>query len=134
MWEVLITENAGNYVSFTSTFPLAESNPALGSYFDMLGVAGGPNNFVLYPGQSWSTQLASYVIDPGALAGSTNLLTVRVLWEEYTDDPNFCVNCFLGSGFADHDVSVTVGAVPEPGTATLFLLAGAGLVVMRRRR
>lgn len=133
-WGATVMNNEGTFVTFTSTFALLETNPVLGSYFDIMGAAGGPVDFVLPPGVTWMTSLASYLTDPAALPGAANTLTVRVLWEEYSDDPNFCGNCFVGNGFSDHTVSVTVGAVPEPGTAALFLLAGAGLVVVRMRR
>ena len=60
------------------------------------------------------------------------MVTVRVLYELFSDDPSLCgAVCRDSSGFFDASVQVNVVASPEPAT---FWLLGAALMAVRALR
>ena len=146
-WGFSIQSDATEWVSFIGSLLIDETTSSLGSYTDFIGLRGGPDGFALPPAVGTWLQfydapslqgLGSYTLDPGALAGSSNSATLRVLYERYSASPALCGgNCYLGSAFADLLVSVT--AVPEPSPQAL-LAAGLAAVAWlqfsaaRRRR
>ena len=77
------------------------------------------------------TGLGFYTVDPNAAIGSLNLGTLGIVYELYTGDPNSCGSCFDRSGQLELDFSVT--AVPEPGTAGLWIV-GLGALVWRSKK
>lgn len=134
------------WITFTGSLLLSESNPSIGVYVDLIGSLGGPENFVLPPGYGpWTVGfdfsqflgLGIYFIEPQVVPGAVNSGVIRVLYERWSDDPNQCGECNLGSGELDLAFSVTVTdtlpePVPEPGTWAL--VAGAWLAVMGWRQ
>lgn len=134
------------WITFTGSLLLSESNPSIGVYVDLIGSLGGPENFVLPPGYGpWTVGfdfsqflgLGTYFIEPQVVPGAVNSGVIRVLYERWSDDPNQCGECNLGSGELDLAFSVTVTdtlpePVPEPGTWAL--VAGAWLAVMGWRQ
>lgn len=136
-WGVSVAPDSAEWIAVTASFVLAESNPSLGFYFDLIGSEGGPVGGVLPPSPqpAWATNLGEYFIDPFAAVGAVNTGSIRILYERFSDDPGTCVSCYLGSGEADLDFSVTVDAppVPEPSTWVLMISA-AGLGMLLRRR
>lgn len=131
-WQLQILPDPVQYVTFTATVLIIESNPALGIYSDELGLVGGPFHSALAPSLDlWTTTLGSYLI--AGPAGQSNAMTVRVLWEAYSGDPYYCDACFASSGFTDLNVSVSTESVPEPGSVVLVGVAGLALCLLRNR-
>ena len=136
------------WITFTGSLLLTESNPSIGSYVDLIGSLGGPENFVLPPGYgAWNVPfdfgqflgLGVYFIEPQVVPGAVNSGIIRVLYERWSDDPNVCSECNPGSGELDLAFSVTVTdelpePIPEPGTWALVGGAWMVLLGLRRRR
>ncbi len=67
-------------ISFGQSILINETNPSLGTYMDMIGPQGGPDNFAVDPGETWSQGfsilsqqgLGSFTIDPGATPGASD--------------------------------------------------------------
>lgn len=135
-WGLSVAPDSAEWIAVTASFVLAESNPSLGFYVDLIGSQGGPTGGVLPPSPQpdWLTDLGQYFIDPFAPVGALNTGNIRILYERFSDDPSTCVNCYLGSGEADLDFTVNVDAppVPEPGTWLLTISAAAAILVRRR--
>lgn len=139
-------EDGQEWITFTGSFLLTESNPSIGSYVDLIGSLGGPENFVLPPGYgAWNVPfdfnqflgLGVYFVEPQVVPGAVNSGIIRVLYERWSDDPNLCSECNLGSGELDLAFSVTVTdelpePIPEPGTWAL--VGGSCLVLLGFRR
>ncbi len=124
-----------SYVSYVSSFLINESDAALGSYLDNIGLLGGPVNFSHAPGaKTWSGIAGTYQVSPWAVVGATNNATLRVLYELHSDDPLQCGNCWLDTKWKDVAVSITVAPVPEPGSLLLIGLAGVALLLQAGRR
>lgn len=125
------------WITFTGSFLLWESNPSIGAYVDLIGSLGGPEDFVLPPGYGpWTVAfdfsqflgLGIYFIEPQVVPGAVNSGVIRVLYERWSDDPNQCGECNLGSGELDLAFSVRVtdelpAPVPEPATCVLVGVA-----------
>ncbi len=133
-WGFKVKADSTYWVSFSSSFILAESNPSFGLYSDTIGVLGGPTNFVLAPNApDWTlgaSNFGSYAIDPTAAPGTSNTGTLLVLYQLFDDDPNTCLGCFVGT--AEQQLAFTVSVpsssqVPEPATTGLVLLGAAGI-------
>src|SRR4051812_30050619 len=68
----IVNDSPVDWISFVLSFPVNETNPALGTYVDLVGPQGGPVNFTLGPNQSWMqvfseidfTGAGLYMIDP----------------------------------------------------------------------
>lgn len=119
-----------NWVTAVSSFILTQTDPTFGIYDDVIGALGGPVDAVLAPGSpDWSDQLGIYFVSPDP-ATAVNSGTIRVLYEEFSGDPNACVECYLGPGSFDVEFEITT--IPEPGT-WLSLAAGGALLAMLRR-
>jgi hypothetical protein len=123
------------WVTFVTSFPLSETNPALGFYTDVIGSLGGPVDFALPPGSAdWATTLGTYSIDPSALPSAEDDGTIRALYQRYSGDPGVCgAACFVDTGSVDVPFQVQVTAAPEPSTGLGLLLAGIGMIRKRRR-
>jgi hypothetical protein len=142
-WGFALTPDATEWIAFTGSFLLTESNPSLGFYGDLIGTQGGPSGGLLPPApqpnwvQSFDlnllTGLGYYSIDPFAAPGAVNSGIIRILYERFSDAPNTCGDCYLGSGELDAAFSVTVAdnAVPESST---WLLLPAGIFAMLAKR
>jgi len=139
-----VTADPALFVSFTASVTLLETNPSLVSYTDFIGAQGGPDNAVLPPASpDWieqfdasnQTGIGSFLIDMSAVAGSSDIGTIRILYDEFSGDPNSCGNCYVASSFEDVSFTVQVvspvqvvpGVIPEPDTKTTAL-AGLGLL------
>jgi len=127
-----MTPDPETWTTVIGSFVLTESNPSLGLYVDLIGSQGGPVDGLLPPGSlAWAQNLGFYAIDPGALLGAETVGTIRVLYEQFSDDPRTCGECQINSSWVDAPFAVTVGeAAPEPGT---MLLVGAALVALGLR-
>jgi hypothetical protein len=134
--------SSGLWVSFTQSFLLNETNPSVGMYTDLIGPQGGPVNFELGPNTSWDeafdaaaqSGVGSFLIDPAAVIGSVDSGSIRILWDEYTGDPQTCSDCRATEFSVDLPFSVTVDPVPEPSTIWLALAGGLLVGVRRMRR
>lgn len=149
-WGFFVTADPLNWISFTGSALQAES-PSVGAYADLIGLAGGPVNAVLPAGaspwiQSFDAGLGYGVgifsVAPDAAPGSFETGTIVVFYDEFSADPNLCVDCYLGSGSFNALYRVDVGAplgataTPEPGTAALLsivILVAAGSGLLRQR-
>lgn len=109
-------------LSFGQSFLIDETNPLLGSYTDLIGPQGGPDNYSVDIGQSWSEVfdqssqqgLGFYSIDPSAVVGSSDSGFISVFYNFADGTP----------GSIEVPFTVTVTApVPEPG-AGWTMLAG----------
>jgi hypothetical protein len=138
-WGFTLASDPTLWISVITSSLLNETNPALGSYTDSIGLQGGPVNAVLAPASSTWTEafdfisaqgVGSYAIDPSAVLGLTDSGTLDVQYEAFTADPNICGTC--AAGFFDLTVpfSVQVTQAPEPVTAWL---TAAALVILAPR-
>ena len=141
-WGFTVQADPTDWVSFVTSLTLFESNPSLGFYTDFIGFQGGPVDFVLPPASpDWTqsfdataeTGLGSYTIDPSALPGAVDSGSIHIEYQLFSDDPNTCGACSVGSGSADLPFQVTVVPTPEPASWYL-LAAGIGLLASRRRK
>ncbi|MBL8179294.1 MAG: hypothetical protein JNK48_31745 [Bryobacterales bacterium] len=134
-WNVSVAPDASEWITILTSFVINETNP-FGFYIDAIGPQGGPVSGVLPPSPepAWLTMLGEYFIAPLTPVGSVNSGSIRILYERYSDDPSVCPQCFLDSGEAGLDFSVTVDApVPEPST-WLMIAPALALPFLRRRR
>ena len=141
-WGFTVQADPLQWISFSGSFLMSETNPAVGVYTDLIGASGGPLDFVLPAGApAWTqffsdaaqTGIGSYALSPVSLPGDQNAGVLRVLWVAYSADPYTCGNCFAGSFQQDFDFRVTVAdaqsqVAPEPATLPLVLIAGALLL------
>ena len=142
-WGFSLTSDQTDWISVIGTVALFETNPALGSFTDLIGPQGGPTSGALAAGAAdWvqmfdlsvASGLGSFAIDPGAHIGDSDSGTFRVLYETFTDNPATCGGCMLGVGSVDVGFTVTAAAqTPEPGT-WLLVAGGIGWLGRRRRR
>lgn len=140
-WGFHVTPDASYWTSFSSSFTILETNPALGIYTDFIGAQGGPVNFTLPPASAnWNqafsnnaqTGLGSFTIDSAALAGDTDSGLLAVDYTFYTRDPSSCGFCFAAN--AETLIPFTVQAVPEPGTGLLFIAAVSVVAILAHFR
>jgi PEP-CTERM motif-containing protein len=124
-------------ISFGQSILINETNPLIGTYTDWIGPQGGPDNFAVDPGQTWSegfslinqTGLGSFTIDPAAALGSSDSGLIRVFFNFADSTP----------GTIDVPFYVFVAAsdpasdAPEPATAWLLLAGGLAIFASRRR-
>ena len=145
-WGFTVEADPTRWVSFVGSFLLDETNSALGVYSDLIGINGGPVNYLLPPAapdwtQAFSnpaqTGLGRYQLSVTAQPGAQNSAILRVLWAEYTADPYSCRNCFARSSYQDFGVRITAVAGPiqdAPEPATWLAGVVAGLLVLYRSR
>jgi hypothetical protein len=121
-------------LSFSQSILINETDPSVGIYTDQIGPQGGPDNFSVDPGQTWSqgfseTNLAGlgfFSIDPGAANGSSDSGLIRVFFNYADSTP--------GSFDVPFIVQVEQQAAPEPGTYWLILIAAAAVLAGRTLR
>ncbi len=135
-WGFAMTADPTKWTSVTGSFLLSETAPGLGVYSDLIGFQGGPVNAILAPGSAdWvetfdnaGSGLASFTIDALATPGQWNSAILRILFDEFSADPNTCGSCYVGSNFVDNAITVTASTpTPEPATS---LLVGLGLAAL----
>lgn len=122
-------------ISFSQSVLVNETNPLLGFYVDLIGPQGGPDNFSLDPNSTWSEGfdlvnqfgLGYFVIDPSAIAGSSDSGSIRVFFNLADGTPDSIDLPFMVQ------VQAPAGA-PEPGSWCMLLLGLALLTGRRRRR
>lgn len=140
-WGFAITPDPLYWTTFAGVIPLAETNPAVGVFLDLLGPQGGPTGGVLAPGAPvWMQSpipflglgLGAYVVDPAAAVGSWNEGEFLVLYELFSGDPSNCGGCFVESGAVFAPFAVQV--VPEPGTGLLLALGLYAMCSISQRR
>jgi hypothetical protein len=113
-------ESLTQSLSFSQSFLVSETNPLLGSYTDLIGPQGGPDNFSVDIGATWqegfnqaSQQgLGFFSIDPNAIAGSSDSGVIRVFYNFADSTP----------GSIDVPFTVTVTNSPEPGYGWMILI------------
>lgn len=145
-WGFMVAPDPDEWISFISSFLISDSDPT-GTYTDFIGGLGGPVGAYLPPASgNWqvpldlaaSLGLGAYTVDPTAAPGTTADLTVRVLYERYSDDPNTCDSCYIDTSDLDVNLSLQVvqpdgAATPEPSSYAL-MAAGGALLLWRRTR
>jgi hypothetical protein len=120
-------------ISFSQSILVNETNPLIGVYIDLIGPQGGPVNFAVDPGQTWSegfsnvnqVGLGTFTIDPGAALGSSDSGSIRVFFNFADSTP--------GSIDVPFYVFVAEDSVPEPVTGWMILIGGIGMVMRRQR-
>jgi hypothetical protein len=138
-WGFDLTADPDNWTTIIGTIPLFESNPGMGMFTDFMSPQGGPVGGAL-PANTpdWIqtfdanafTGFGGYTIDPLAAIGDSDIGMFLVQYEQFSDDPTTCGQCFLASGefFVDFTVN-TVSPAPEPASS-VTMLGGAGLVAL----
>jgi hypothetical protein len=127
-------ESLTQSLSFSQSFLVDETNPLLGSYTDLIGPQGGPDNFSVDIGATWqegfdqaSQQgLGFFSIDPNAIAGSSDSGVIQVFYNFADSTP----------GSIDVPFTVTVTSSPEPGYGWTILICcvfGIALRAVRKR-
>jgi hypothetical protein len=119
------------WISFSQSVLINETNPLLGLYTDLIGPQGGPNNFSLDPNSTWSqgfdlgnqSGLGFFLIDPSAIVGSSDSGLIRVFFNLEDGTPDSIDLPFT--------VQVQASGVPEPGSWCLLLL---GVAILAGRR
>lgn len=142
-WGYEVQADPTDWISFTGSQILTESQTNFGLYLDFLGAPNTPGANNLAPGSYTSslefdnalgTGLGAYTISPLVQIGDFNEGTLLVLFERYSADPEVCGSaCLLGSDYALLDFTVDA-QVPEPAS---IALVGGSLVllgVVRARR
>jgi hypothetical protein len=142
----IYNESSTDWVSFSGSALVDETNPALGTYTDLLGPQGGPTNYALGPLATWTqpfsdpnqTGVGEYAISISAVPGAVDSGSIRVMWDDFTSDPTTCNDCFGGSFSQDVAFQVTVdgqttSSVPEPGSLWMVLIGGACFAGVRRQ-
>jgi hypothetical protein len=142
-WGFVVDPDAVNWISFTGSALQNLSSPTVGNYLDFIGMTGGPVNAVLPPGMTpWvqsfddglGTGAGEFTVSPGAIPGSSETGEIVVFYDEFTDDPNTCASCYLDSLTTAVPFRIDVtAAVPEPGSAGLFLVAALSILAWRKR-
>jgi hypothetical protein len=137
----ILNDSPVNWISFTNSLLIGETNPSVGGYVDFIGAQGGPVGFALPPLMTWieafsdpsQTGVGEFMIDPNAPAGALDSGSIRVTWEQFSNDPAIC-DCIPAAFSADlpFQVSVDSGA-PEPGTVWLTVIGGALWLIGRQR-
>jgi hypothetical protein len=120
-------------ISFSQSVLVNETNPLLGFYVDLIGPQGGPDNFSLDPNTTWSegfdlanqSGLGYFVIDPSAIAGSSDSGSIRVFFNLADGTPDSIDLPFMVQVQAPADA-------PEPGSWCMLLL-GLGVLSGRGR-
>lgn len=126
-------DNFTQSLSFSQSVLIGETNPLLGVYNDLIGQQGGPDNYSVDLGQTWSegfsngslTGLGFFTIDPHAAIGSSDSGYIRVFYNFADSTP--------GSIDVPFIVTVQAASVPEPGSCWM-VIAGGALIVLRRVR
>ena len=129
----IINSSPVEWISFTESILVGETNPLLGVYSDFVGPQGGPMNFSLEPLDTWTesfsdatqTGIGEYLIDPSAVSGAQDSGVIRVMWEQFAGDPSTC-NCSPAAFSQDVPFQVTVANAPEPGAAWLAAVGCGG--------
>ena len=142
----IYNESSTDWVSFSGSALVDETNPALGSYMDLLGPQGGPSDFSVAPLATWTqafsdpdqTGVGEYAIGISAVPGAVDSGSIQIMWDDSTGDPLTCSDCYGGSFSQDVAFQVTVdgqttSSVPEPGSFWMVLIGGACFAAMRRR-
>ena len=141
----IYNDSSTDWVSFSGSALVDESNPVLGSYSDFLGPQGGPTDFALAPLATWTqpfsdpnlTGVGEYAISASAVPGAVDSGSIQVMWDDFTGDPTTCSDCYGGSFSVDVPFQVTVdgqtSSVPEPGSLWMVLIGGACFAGVRRR-
>jgi hypothetical protein len=120
-------------LSFSQSILINETNPSLGIYTDLIGPQGGPDNFSVDAGQTWSEGfseidqfgLGFLSIDPGAAIGSSDSGSIRVFFNFADNTP--------GTIDVPFTVQVQPQAAPEPATYWLLIIASLALIAIKTR-
>lgn len=143
-WGFDITADSQFALSILGSFLVDQSDPAFGTYTDLVGLIGGPDAGYLGAGANWTQP---FVFDPDPLAalglgwfevaaGAQGTFTALLhLDYEVYDWIAGAPGDYISSESVELPVSITVVdtvVTPEPGTWTAAL--GLGLAVLRLRR
>jgi hypothetical protein len=151
-WGFTIFGDDTLWISFTGS-SLTHTASVAQLYTDYIGVNGGPTDFAIGPGGSWTqvfdssllTGIGEYLIDPGAPLSSQDTGTIVINYQAYDGDPvvdgnpvGGAAQLFLFDSSTPSftlDVQTPPSGVPEPGTfGTMAVLFGGCLAFGVRRR
>jgi hypothetical protein len=121
-------------LSYSQSLLVNETNPLMGTYTDLIGPSGGPDNFFVDAGQTWSQSfdltnqvgLGFYTIDPNAVIGSTDSGVIRVFYN-YSDSTPGSIDVPFLVEVVDEVVA------PEPSSWQLIAIGAMLIVAMRHR-
>lgn len=143
-WSFTITSDPTYWVSAIASDLIAQTSPSLGVYTDFIGIEGGPTNGVLAPkALPWTESfddishgIGAFTIDPGAVLGASDSGTIEIQYVTYSQDPNVCPTCAVGTGSLLTPFTVDVVApAPTPEPSEVWCMAvGCGLLLLRRYR
>jgi hypothetical protein len=136
-WGFSLTPDANYSLSAISSFLEDETNPALGTWNDVISYQGGPDAGVLLPDSAVWTENFSYAsnadnqtglgwfqIAPNAAPGQSDAGLIHIDFELDSVSPG-CSGCYVATESIELPFTVTVpGAVaPEPRMLPMMLLA-----------
>jgi hypothetical protein len=139
-WGFSITPDPSDFATIDSVQLAFDSNPALGVFTDFLGPQGGPNQGFIPPASGNWTQsfdlasgqgLGSYQISSSAQIGDRDTGRLAVFYDLYSADPSVCPSCYIQTN--ENDISFSVTATPEPGSALLLVAGLAGFCLLRMK-
>ena len=147
-WGFTIYGDPSQWITFDSSL-LTESAP-VGTYSDFIGQNGGPSDYALGPGATWTqsfsalsqTGIGQYIIDPGTPDASEDTGTFVIDYQYMTGDPGLggaptgsSLQLTLADGSTLPPFTIDVNAAsstPEPSTAVPLLLLALGWTAFKR--
>ena len=146
-WGFTVTPDANYSLSAIASFLVDETNPALGTWNDVISYQGGPDGGVLLPTSAAWTENFSYNTNPAniaglgfyqiganALVGQSDSGLIHIDFELDSVSPA-CLGCYVTTESVEVPFTVTVASASAPEPGSLLMMFGAlGAVCWRKMR